>query len=69
MNGNGRAGVAALLINSFEFQIGRMLKLEFVIRMRGSGGVVYMNTGSSVMLVLRNAALFCWRATHSAKHY
>lgn len=35
-NGNGRAGVAALLINSFEFHVGRMLELESVIGAEGN---------------------------------
>lgn len=37
-NGNGRAGVAALLINSFEFHVGRMLELESVIGAGEGGG-------------------------------
>lgn len=65
-----RAGVSALLINSFEFDVGRTLELESVIGEVGRGGegrggtrdiVVYVNMGSSVMLVSRNAALFCWQ--------
>lgn len=59
----------ALLINSFEFRVGRTLELEFVTpEERGSNGtVVYGDTGTSVMLVLRNSALFC--VQRSAKHY
>jgi hypothetical protein len=62
-------GAPALLINSFEFYVGRTLELEFVTMGRGKqwhrGTLVRRDMGSSVMLpVLRNAALFCRRRAH-----